>query len=762
MPVRAWLPHPVLARRRAAAVAIDDLGRGRVAPQAELLDDAGGVLEGAVRCPPAAPAPWSPELRGAEQRVRLVDQRDVGLGPVDVAHARRTGPREQLVLVARQDAVGRRPDESGKAEQVVHELGAREHRPHALERGPHLRCAPEARRQLGFPVVGRALTPGERRRHWHVEEFVLGLGRQRERGVRVDTADVALVRRHQRPPVLVAQLVQHHARHGRTPLVVGAAPASDTFDDPSGVGSSEAQHVTVEHDDEVVAQRTFAVAQRPPDHPRHAGIALQCCDRRRLGRPRPQLGLEPGHGRELHVVLAQRREHLVDVAKEDGARSDEQHAPGREPLAVRVEQVRGAVERDGRLARAGAAGDHEDAGQRGAHRLVLLGLDRGDDVAHPARAMTLQRGEERGLAHDREAGLVGGGRVEDLVVDADQLPPLGLEVPAPDDAHGLDAGGAVERLGDRGAPVDDQRRLIGLGDGDPPDVEAVVDGTLPVGAGLQVDASEGQGRVPDVQGREPPAGVGGGGVTLEPGLVGAPPLHLGIALGDPAGGLAHLVQASVGTIEVPLLGGELGVGAAFSDAAIGLVRHARLLRGDLAVYFVASVGLTGSCSDGPRGTVTSSGSRSTTRSPSERSVGVSARSQRPPRLGRRSGIAPSDRSIVRITPPWVTTRTSPVPLPSTAAARPARVRASNSSSPSKSGGERLAARYPGQRSSISSRVRPLHAPTSRSRRRGSSRTCAMPRCFAIRSPVRRARTRFDAHTAVMLATSASRAPASSA
>src|SRR5438128_11276135 len=166
-----------------------------------------------------------------------------------------------------------------------------------------------------------------------------------------------------------------------------------------------------------------------------------------------------------------------------------------------------------------------------------------------------------------------------------------------------------------------------------------------------------------------------------------PPLYLGIALGDPAGGLAHLVQASVGTIEVPLLGGELGVGAAFSDAAIGLVRHARLLRGDLAVYFVASVGLTGSCSDGPRGIVTSSGSRSTTRSPSERSVGVSARSTRPPRLGSRSGIAPSDRSIVRITPPWVTTSTSPGPLPPTAAANPARVRASNSSSPSKSGGE---------------------------------------------------------------------------
>src|SRR6266542_645737 len=61
-------------------------------------------------------------------------------------------------------------------------------------------------------------------------------------------------------------------------------------------------------------------------------------------------------------------------------------------------------------------------------------------------ATMFERGEQRRLAHDREAGLVGGGGVEDLVVDADQLAAVDLEVSAPDDAHGLDPGGAVERL----------------------------------------------------------------------------------------------------------------------------------------------------------------------------------------------------------------------------------------------------------------------------------------------------------------------------
>jgi hypothetical protein len=91
---------------------------------------------------------------------------------------------------------------------------------------------------------------------------------------------------------------------------VRAPPATDALDDPSRVGTPEPEHMAVEHDDEVVSQRTLAVPQRPRDHLRHAGIALQRGERSRLGCPGAQLGLQPGDGRELHVSLAQRREYL--------------------------------------------------------------------------------------------------------------------------------------------------------------------------------------------------------------------------------------------------------------------------------------------------------------------------------------------------------------------------------------------------------------------------------------------------------------------
>ena len=91
---------------------------------------------------------------------------------------------------------------------------------------------------------------------------------------------------------------------------------------------------------------------------------------------------------------------------------------------MRVEQVGGAVQRDGRLAGPGAAGDHEDARQGGPDRLVLLGLDRGDDVAHPAGAVPARA---RRAAHprpiDREPAGCGGVGVEDLVVEPDEHPP---------------------------------------------------------------------------------------------------------------------------------------------------------------------------------------------------------------------------------------------------------------------------------------------------------------------------------------------------
>ena len=84
---------------------------------------------------------------------------------------------------------------------------------------------------------------------------------------------------------------------------------------------------------------------------------------------------------------------------------------------MRVEEVRGAVQRDCGLAGAGPARDDEHAGDVGADRLVLLGLDRRDDVAHAAGAVALERGEQRAFARDLEPGLARRPLVEHLVVE---------------------------------------------------------------------------------------------------------------------------------------------------------------------------------------------------------------------------------------------------------------------------------------------------------------------------------------------------------
>ena len=84
-------------------------------------------------------------------------------------------------------------------------------------------------------------------------------------------------------------------------------------------------------------------------------------------------------------------------------------------------------------------------------------------------------------------GLVGlrhGVEVEDLVVEADDLPAVGQQVPAADDALGVGGGGPVEGLGGRRPPVDQQRLVVGLREAEPADVVA--------GAVAHVEAPEAQ------------------------------------------------------------------------------------------------------------------------------------------------------------------------------------------------------------------------------------------------------------------------------
>ena len=66
-----------------------------------------------------------------------------------------------------------------------------------------------------------------------------------------------------------------------------------------------------------------------------------------------------------------------------------------------VEQVGRAVQRDGGLAGAGPALDHEGPGDGGPDDPVLLGLDGADDVGHAAGALGVQGSQQGAFALER-------------------------------------------------------------------------------------------------------------------------------------------------------------------------------------------------------------------------------------------------------------------------------------------------------------------------------------------------------------------------
>ena len=181
----------------------------------------------------------------------------------------------------------------------------------------------------------------------------------------------------------------------------------------------------------------------------------------RLEPPRVQPREELPDRAEHDAGLPQRRQHLPDVAQERRVGPHHEDAAAGQPVAVGVEQVGGAVQRDGGLAGARPALHHQHARRLRPDDLVLLGLDRGDDVGHPAGAARAHRGEQRGLAGEPaapgDAGRAGGVEVEHLVVDGGDLATAGAQVPSPADALGRRGGRRVEGPGGGRAPVHQQR-----------------------------------------------------------------------------------------------------------------------------------------------------------------------------------------------------------------------------------------------------------------------------------------------------------------
>ena len=153
------------------------------------------------------------------------------------------------------------------------------------------------------------------------------------------------------------------------------------------------------------------------------------------------------------------------------------------PLALGIEQIRDAVQCDDGLAGARPALDDEHTGVVETDDRVLLGLDRGHDVAHPVAARGVDRGEQR---HVRTVRLGSGVAVEraaeHLVGEVEQPASEAVELPAPAHALGVGAGGDVERPGRRRPPVQQQRFVLvrAVEQSDTADIEAfTVDGVQP-------------------------------------------------------------------------------------------------------------------------------------------------------------------------------------------------------------------------------------------------------------------------------------------
>ena len=212
------------------------------------------------------------------------------------------------------------------------------------------------------------------------------------------------------------------------------------------------------------------------------------------------------------------------------------------------------MQADGGLAGAGRALDADGVGDVGAHDLVLLGLDGGDDVAHRADAGALDLARRGSGAAAAGAAPVRVGEVLVLVggEPARSMPNRRRRATP----SGSRAAGAVEGAGDVGAPVHDDGVAGLVGDVAAADVPAFAVGV--VGAAEE----QGRRRVVD-QGRraavERRREVLGGDACRRPG-------RTAVERAFP-----HVGEVAAGREQVGLLGGEhvARVSASSGGSALG-------------------------------------------------------------------------------------------------------------------------------------------------------------------------------------------------
>ena len=169
--------------------------------------------------------------------------------------------------------------------------------------------------------------------------------------------------------------------------------------------------------------------------------------------------------------------------------------------------------------------------------MVLVGLDRRDDVAHPLVAGPVELLEQEVVYEAR----VGERAVERLVADPEEPPALSPEAPPKRDAVWLPRRCGVEGPRGRGLPVDDERAAIVVVHPAAADVGAL-------GRPLAIDPAEAEPALGVLEGAQAAAGPALDRLRRDLRRTG---------FGGLQEDLAHAVEAVVGLVDVGLLGGQL-------------------------------------------------------------------------------------------------------------------------------------------------------------------------------------------------------------
>jgi hypothetical protein len=194
--------------------------------------------------------------------------------------------------------------------------------------------------------------------------------------------------------------------------------------------------------------------------------------------------------------------------------------------------------------------DHHKACHGCTDDLILLSLNRRDDVAEVTGSCGLERSDQRSMALDLPRGRLAVETTqvtEEFIVDVEQLLSTGREVSATFEPHWVGSRRSIEGLGSAGPPIDHHRVLCSIPHTDAPDVQGVAIFVV------MVDSTENQRRIPDVELIQPIQDVFGERIAFEAGLIGSTCTHLEVRRKLPRQ-LASFFDTGMSVIEILLFG----------------------------------------------------------------------------------------------------------------------------------------------------------------------------------------------------------------